>query len=26
MAEEVRRGRLQLSRTPPPSLRPIGER
>jgi len=26
MAEEIRRGRLQLSRTPPPSLRPIGER
>jgi hypothetical protein len=25
MAEEIRRGRLQLSKTPPPLLRPIGE-
>ena len=25
MAEEIRRGRLQLSRSPPPLLRPIGE-
>ncbi|KAM0711415.1 hypothetical protein Q7P35_002155 [Cladosporium inversicolor] len=26
MAEEIRLGRLQLSKTPPPSLRPISER
>jgi hypothetical protein len=25
MAEEIRRGRMQLSKIPPPLLRPIGE-